>query len=478
MTPGSDLQATVGANPNKPGPRNPEKYFDGPLRVHPENPRYFTNQSGKVIYLTGSHTYETFQENPAHDTPAFDYEKFLLFLEERNHNFVRLWVWESPGGSNPGGTSERFGPMPYLQTGPGFTLDGSPKYDLMQWNPEYFDRLRQRVEAARNRGIYVGVQLFQGYSVAGKPDSTAGNPWHAHPYNKANNINGIDGDTNADNCGYEVHTLELPAITELQKGYVKKVIETVGDFENVLFEIANESHGASLEWQNHITLYIKEVEKSRKMQHPVWISYAFNETEGSGSNRQLFESAADAISPGSEADLLYDPALAKGEKVILIDSDPQRQVEHNDIWVWKSFARGHNPLFRDCYQSRTENGAVIVAPQFKTVRKAMGDTRRFSERMDMAQMLPVDDSITSSTRYCLAKPGSEYLVFQPDSAPFTIRPEAATYTMEWYHPLTGETKRKGTIKLSSGRYLVTPPWKGAAVLYLKKRGGTKKSRSS
>lgn len=478
MTHGSELRASVATNLNRTSVRHLEKYFDGPLRVHPENPRYFTNQSGKVVYLTGSHNCETFQENPADDTPAFDYEKFLLFLEERNHNFVRLWVWESPGRSIPGGTTERFGPMPYLQTGPGFTLDGSPKYDLTQWNPEYFDRLRQRVEAAHNHGIYVGVQLFQGYSVAGKPDSTAGNPWHAHPFNKSNNINGINGDSNSDNSGYEVHTLELRAITALQEAYVKKVIETVGDFENVLFEISNESHGASLEWQNHLAKYIREVEKSRKMQHPVWISYAFDETEGSCSNQQLFESTADAISPGPEADFLNDPALAKGEKVILIDSDHLRKGEQNEIWVWKSFARGHNPLFRDCYQSRTQNGALIVAPELKTIRKAMGDTRRFAERMDLAQMLPVDDSITSSTRYCLAKPGSEYLVFQPDSAPFTIRPEAATYTMEWYHPLTGETKRKGTIKLSSARYQVTPPWKGAAVLYLKKRGSTKKGRSS
>ena len=29
----------------------------GPLRRHPSNPRYFTDGSGKAIYLTGSHTW-------------------------------------------------------------------------------------------------------------------------------------------------------------------------------------------------------------------------------------------------------------------------------------------------------------------------------------------------------------------------------------------------------------------------------------
>jgi len=31
--------------------------FQGPLRVHPDNPRYFTDGSDRVIYLTGSHTW-------------------------------------------------------------------------------------------------------------------------------------------------------------------------------------------------------------------------------------------------------------------------------------------------------------------------------------------------------------------------------------------------------------------------------------
>jgi hypothetical protein len=38
------------------------KNFNGPLRVHPANPRYFTDDTGRAIYLTGSHTWANFQE--------------------------------------------------------------------------------------------------------------------------------------------------------------------------------------------------------------------------------------------------------------------------------------------------------------------------------------------------------------------------------------------------------------------------------
>jgi hypothetical protein len=34
----------------------------GPLKIHPDNPRYFTDGSGKAIYLTGSHTWAVLHE--------------------------------------------------------------------------------------------------------------------------------------------------------------------------------------------------------------------------------------------------------------------------------------------------------------------------------------------------------------------------------------------------------------------------------
>ncbi len=44
--------------------------FEGPLRVCPDNPRYFTDDSGRAIYLTGSHTWATLQERAGEDTPV------------------------------------------------------------------------------------------------------------------------------------------------------------------------------------------------------------------------------------------------------------------------------------------------------------------------------------------------------------------------------------------------------------------------
>ena len=63
----------------------------GPLRVHPENPRYFTDGSGKTIYLTGAHTWNNLVDMGRNDPPeAFDFEAYLDSLEEHHHNFIRL----------------------------------------------------------------------------------------------------------------------------------------------------------------------------------------------------------------------------------------------------------------------------------------------------------------------------------------------------------------------------------------------------
>ena len=56
----------------------------GPLRVHPTNPRYFTDDTKgpdgtfKAVYLTGSHTWGNLTDGYKH--PQFDFAKYLDFL--------------------------------------------------------------------------------------------------------------------------------------------------------------------------------------------------------------------------------------------------------------------------------------------------------------------------------------------------------------------------------------------------------------
>ena len=72
-------------------------------------------------------------------------------------------------------------------------LDGKPKFDLTKFDEDYFDRLRSRVSAAGEQGIYVSVMLFQGWSIeTERLEPRMTKSWRGHPFNRANNINGVE----------------------------------------------------------------------------------------------------------------------------------------------------------------------------------------------------------------------------------------------------------------------------------------------
>ena len=104
-------------------------------------------------------------------------------------------------------------------------------------------------------------------------------------------------------------------------------------------------------------------------------------------------------------------------------------------------------------------------PGYSAARKAMGDTARYAARIDLAAMTPRNG--LSSTGYCLASEGSEYLIYQPNSGPFETTLAAGTYRVEWFDPATGVASAGDTITTEPGKQRFTPPFNGQAVLYLK-----------
>jgi hypothetical protein len=180
----------------------------GPLKVHSSNPRYFTDGSGKVIYLTGVHNWNNLVEEPSTDPSiSFDYQKYLTLLDSYNHNFIRLWAFATPQILDQGIVKVTNAPFPWQRTGPGLAADGQLKFDLSQLDDAYFDRLRSRVIAARDKGIYVSIMLFEGWCLAGQEAGEDRDCWTWHPFNINNNINSVNADADGDGKGYEFYSL-------------------------------------------------------------------------------------------------------------------------------------------------------------------------------------------------------------------------------------------------------------------------------
>ena len=463
----------------------------GPLTVHPTNPRYFADGSGKAIYLTGAHTWTNLQDTWSDSfNIVFDYNEYLDFLQQHHHNFMRMGREEMPKYKYSGEEYRYSAPHPWLvveDSGGGGTVppDGGPpggppvpgsagqagsgggglgappgsdnptaKYDLEQFNQAYFDRLRQRVSGAGERGIYVSIMLFEGYGIQFTSEG-----WAWHPFNAGNNFNGIDGDPNGDGKGTETHTLQIPAVTTLQEAYVRKVIDTVNDLDNVLYEIANESIAGSIDWQNHFVNYIHEYEQTKPKQHPVLFTTPFPY-----SGDALWESSAEAVSPGAyseQGSYAENPPASDGSKVVMLDSDHIFGCASNVPWIWKSFTRGMNVLYMDSYYDDTP----FCSPPSEDMRLNLGYTNDYAQRMDLAHSLP--SGSLSSTGYCRANPGVSYLVYAPGGGAISLNLSAAagSLNVEWFNRITGTASASGTV-LGGSVTSLNPPFSGDAVLFV------------
>jgi hypothetical protein len=444
------LAAATPGLPSAPTPARPAgaEAAMGPLRVHPANGRYFADPRGAAVYLTGSHTWTSLVDRGSTDPPApFDYEGYLDRLVAHGHNFIRLWAWELVRYRLPGEPVMYVAPSPHVRSGPGLARDGKPRFDLTRFDEAYFDRLRARVEAARRRGLYVSVMLFEAYGARFAVDAV-------HPMQAENNVNDVDGDRDGDGRPTEVHTLVDPAVTAVQKAYVRKVVDTLADLDNVLYEIANEGGPESTGWQHAMVEHVRAAQRGRPHVHPVGLTFQYK----GGRNATLMASTADWISPGWTRAENYrsDPPPATGRKVIVSDTDHHWGVGGDRVWVWKSFLRGHNPIYMD---------PLDDDPGRQGARAAMGQTLAFARRVDLAAMTP--EPSLASTGYCLAGP-REYLVYAPAGGRVTVDLSAVRgrLVVEWFRPATGAASPGGTVA-GGGRRTLRAPFRGDAVLYLR-----------
>ena len=450
----------------------------GPLHRHPGNPRYFANARGDPVYLTGSHCWGDIQDQLSPDPAVrFDFAAYLDWLEAYEFNFIRGWAWEQAAWDNHTKEKLLVGPLPFLRTGSGIALDGLPKFDLSRPDLGYFERVRARVTQAGDRGFYVSVMLFEGFSVDNRNPDFSADPWLGHPFHRDNNVNGIDGDPGQAGHGRGVHTLAIPPITAIQDAYVRRVVDAVNDLDNVLYEVGNEHYAESAQWQYHVVDLIHAYEAGLPKQHPVGI------TSGGGrasrlANAALVASPADWISPGHRDGQLYrdDPPAADGRQVIISDTDHLWGLGATQAWVWKSFTRGLNPILMDPYEPLygldhfPHWGRINRrdARFWESIRRNLGYARRFAQRINLALTAPRGDLV--STGYCLADPGSEYLVYAPEGGAVTVdlADNDGLFRVEWFCPSTGEAHADDPIGGGGVQY-VWPPCGGDAVLYLRNR---------
>ena len=331
------------------------------------------------------------------------------------------------------------------------------KFDLTKFNQKYFDRLRERVQALGNAGIYAGVYLFSGEWLLRFRSATDG-----YPFSGANNVNGVDDGYRGGSVESAVAATTMKttnAITEFQDIYIKKLINTLNDLPNVLWIVSQEASENSGWWNNRLISFVRTYEKGMRYQHPIGLGGLDNML----TDRDIYNNDADWVAPWGRVSPCRSCGTGKPAcKVNINDSDHsyweiwKDSSQKNRNYVWQNFANGNQVAFMDPYvvSYTRQNRNMVNAPingigqapdaRWDNFRDNLGYILKYSRKMNLAKVTA--QPVLSSTGYCLAKvtpTGAEYLVYASFGGSFTVDLSAMTnqrkLAVEWFNPATGET---------------------------------------
>ncbi len=437
-----------------------------PIRLHPRNPHYFLFRGKAVALITSGEHYGAVMNED------FDFLKYLGTLKTEGMNYTRIFPGsyvEAPGKSF-GIQRNDIAPAPgrllapWVRSSTSGYAGGGNKFDLDQWDPEYFKRLHEFLTAASQSGIVVEISLFS---------SQYGDmQWNLSAFNPANNVNGT-----AITDRKKINTLENGNILGYQERYVRKLVREAIGFDNVIFEIQNEpfsdrpvvervvnpylfppsrnqfpntievADDLSLAWQALVAQWITSEETSLLGKHIIAQNYCD------------FGLPVRALVPGVSmvnfhyafpetvsANYGLGKAIAYDETGFLgRDDDGYRREAWNFMLsgggafdaLDYSFTVGHEDG-TDLEPNGPGGGSPALRRQLRVLREFLG-------KFTLADLSPDEHTVRRADgnyAHVLSNPGREYaMYFDGDgAAEVVLELPAGEYSGEWINPKTGETE--------------------------------------
>ncbi len=201
------------------------------IKIYDKNPWYWQYKGNPIVLIGGSDDDNPYQWTGKTLTDHLD------LLASVGGNYIRNSMSDRDEGNV------------YA-----FKAIGDRQYDLTQWNDEYWDRLTFFLEETSKRGIIVQLTLWDHFDIGG------GSRWNNHPWNPERNVNMEPGTWKGRKEFYS--TIDRDAEDELafQNRYIDKLLSVTLKFDNVLYNINNES-SESEAWENYWAAYVKESAK-------------------------------------------------------------------------------------------------------------------------------------------------------------------------------------------------------------------------
>ncbi|MBK8506461.1 MAG: hypothetical protein IPL46_32250 [Saprospiraceae bacterium] len=199
-----------------------------PISKDPTNPHYLHYKGSPVLLITSAEHYGAILNLD------FDYKVYLQTMADEGMNYTRIFTgsYVEVAGSF-GIANNTLSPeagrflAPWSRTTEPSLYENEGKFDLGQWDSEYFKRLHDFMIMAGKLDIIVEVTFF----CATYQDAY----WIRHPFNPGNNVNGL-----GDLTRQEFNTLKNEKVVKYQQDLVRKLTQELNPYDHVFFEICNE----------------------------------------------------------------------------------------------------------------------------------------------------------------------------------------------------------------------------------------------
>jgi hypothetical protein len=446
-----------------------------PISLHPENTHYFLYNGKATVLITSGEHYGSVIN------PDFNFDLYLETLQKSGFNHTRIFMGDYAEAKeafciirNSLSPENRMFLTPWKRsTQDGFALGGN-KFDLDQWNPDYFTRLHRFIKKANELGIVVEcVFFFEGMS------------WDDMPMNPKNNVNGT---TNIKAPDYM--SLSNGNILDFQRKYILKLVNELNQYDNVIFNIANEpwffnqeytgfsspARDETKAWFREVSDWIINEEKKLPKKHILSVDYCNEgqvitneELEKYWTNISVFNHHYDKDAASVRLNYKSIPrAFAFNETGLM-----PKYSEAYRIQGWRYMMSG-GALYNNLdftFQVGHEDGsgnAEFSCEWYQgsgdpRVRMEISQLAKFFNTLDFVHMQPVKDLFTvyfgDREYYILANPGRQYAIYVLGGVNTIYRLSVpfGKYRVSWIDPATGIKIRQDEVNHTSGELRLQGP---------------------
>ncbi|AUS96051.1 hypothetical protein CDQ84_03105 [Clostridium thermosuccinogenes] len=419
-----------------------EKTIGEPVKLHPENKRYFYYNGKPMVLITSGEDYGSILNLD------FNYSIYLDELKSHRLNHARVFsgVYREIPGVSFNVEGNAIAPLkgryicPWARSSKPGADDGGNLYDLDVWNEEYFKRLKDFMRQAQDKGIIVEFVLFCTFYF-----NYFGNDlWQICPLNNRNNINGTE-----EVEAHEVYKLRNKRLMEYQEKMVSKLVHELNEFDNLFYEVLNEpwNDNIDMEWQQHIVKLIVSEEAMLPKKHLISMDVAcgFEKIKEPYENVSIYNFHYASSSTAIENQHL-NKVIGYNETGFCGQDD---YIYRTQAW---EFMLSGGALFNNIDYSFSpgfEDGTFKYGPNqpgggSKQLRKQLGILKTFLDSLDFIHMTPDNSPVIKlyancPSLYMMHDDGNQYAGYIRAYGIISISLDvpAGIYTVEWIDPVSG-----------------------------------------